>query len=124
MPVALPGFMPTGFARHSVDADTDETFGPSYRVRYQHPDGAFVLVEGAAAGLGDVMRGARRDAFDTVDLGPGVLEWYDEDSDEPVEFRSHWLSPSAEPPAYGVAGRGLIRDDALRIAKSLAFVES
>lgn len=118
--VALPSWLPEGYALNRVDAEIDPEYGSVYRVTWTSPGGAELFVEGTNGGLGDVMRGESRRPFQNAALGAGTLEFYEPGSEEGVDFRSHWLQSHPENPAYGLAGRGGVApDDAVRVAESL-----
>lgn len=119
MGVCLPAHVPPGFAVGKVEAEVEPDYGAFYRVVFQGPQGAELFVEGTSGGLGDVMRGESRQDFANPELGRGTVEFYPEDSEEGVDFRSHWLQGHPEMPAYGIAGRGLDPAEVLRVAESL-----
>lgn len=119
MGVCLPSHVPEGFAVRTLEADDDPDYGASYRLILANPEGAELFVEGTSGGLGDVMRGESRQRFLNPHLGEGTVEFYGEDSEEGVDFRSHWLQGHPEMPAYGIAGRGVDPAEVLRVAESL-----
>lgn len=119
MGVVVPGDLPEGFALRDVQAEEDPDWGASYRLLFGGGDGATFHVEGTTGGLGDVMRGESRRKFENLALGAGVIEFYAEDSEEPVDFRSHWLQAHPELPAYGLAGKRMDPDLVVRVAEGL-----
>lgn len=122
MKVVAPTWVPDGFQVAEVDAESDANWGDSYRLRFTSGAGGVIVVNGAASGIGDVFQGESRSQFTCASLGPGVIEHYPPDSEEGVDFRSHWLRLESEGPAYSVGGKGLSTEDAIRVAESLAFI--
>lgn len=122
MKVAVPTWIPEGFQVAEVLAEVDADWGDTYQIRLTHEAGGEIVIAGAAFGIGDVFRGESRSQFNCPALGPGVLEHYPPDSDEGVDFRSHWLQHAPDSPAWGVSGKGLSVEDALRVAESLTFL--
>ncbi len=119
MGVVVPGDLPEGFSIRSVQAEEDPDWGSSYRLVFQGPDGAELTVEGTTGGVGDIMRGQSRRKFDTPTLGRGVVEFYEADSQEPVDFHSHWLQAGPDTPFYGLSGKRLEPEPVLKIAEGL-----
>lgn len=117
--VLVPGDLPAGFSVRDVEAEDNPDWGASYRVVLEGNEGATIFVEGTTGGVGDVMRGESRQKFHHPAMGEGVIEFYGPDSEEPVHFRSHWLQAGPEGPSYGLAGRNLDPDQALRAAEHL-----
>lgn len=122
MGVCLPAHVPSGFAVADVQAEEDPDYGAFYRIVLVGPTGE-LFVEGTNGGLGDVMRGESRQRFVNPHLGEGTVEFYEPDSEEGVDFRSHWLQAHPEMPAYGIAGKGVDPAEAVRVAESLAPLE-
>ncbi len=123
MGVFVPGDLPQGFQVSSVLAEDDPDWGASYRIVFEGPEGAELTVEGTAGGVGDVMRGESRQKFENPVLGQGVVEFYEPDSEEPVDFHSHWLQAQPETPFYGMSGKCLEPEQALQVAESLVPLE-
>lgn len=120
MSILVPGSVPADLREIHVTADRGE--GPSYRVVFQASPQRWVALEGACTGLGDVMPGKRSESFRTAEAGVGEIEFYGPDSEERVDFRSWWIQPSPEGPAYALSGKGLDRGEVLHVAASLHWL--
>lgn len=119
MQVFVPD-LPEGFAISTVLAEDSPDWGASYQIVLEGPEGAELTLQGSTGGVGDVFRGQSRKKFHNPWLGEGVMEFYEPDSEEPVDFRTHWLQTGTEAPFHSLSGRGLEPEQALRLAESLA----
>lgn len=122
MRIVAPTWVPAGLQVTGIDAESDKDWGDSYKIRFTGEAGSEIVVNGAVSGIGDVFRGESRSQFTCPALGPGVIEHYPPNSEEGVEFRSHWLQREPEGPAYSVGGQGIPAEDMLRVAESLTFI--
>ena len=119
--LVVAGSLPEGFALRDVESENDPDFGAFYRIRYEGPEGV-VYVEGSTGGVGDPMAGGSSREFACPGLGSGTLEFYGADSDEPVDFRSHWMQVGSSGGVYSVAGLRLDPEQAVLVAEGLTIL--
>lgn len=124
LPVVVPHWLPEGFALEKATVERDPLSGAFSELLFEAPTGAFVQICVASDGVGDVFRGATRHSFENPFFGSAAMEWY-EDEDEGVDFRSPWLPASHEAfPVLLLAGRGLLPEEAVRVAENLRTVST
>lgn len=119
MQVFVPADLPEGFLVQSVIAEDSPDWGASYQIVFEGPEGAELTVQGTVSGVGDIFRGQSRQKFQNPWLGQGIMEFYEPDSEEPVDFRSHWLQTGPEAPFHNLSGKGLEPEQALHLAENL-----
>ena len=122
IPILAPGLLPADLEQVHIDIREEED-GPTYRVVFHASPQRWVAVQGACGGLGDVMSGDQTEVFEAADVGSGAMEFYDLGSEEPVDFRTHWLQPDAEGASYSLSGQGLMESEALVVASSLRWLQ-
>jgi hypothetical protein len=118
--VFVPAELPEDFQVQSVLAEDSPDWGASYQIVFEGPEGAELTVQGTVSGVGDIFRGQSRQKFENTWLGQGVMEFYEPESEEPVDFRTHWLQVGSEGPFHSLSGKGLEPKQALHLAENLA----
>lgn len=118
IPILVPGSLPPELTQVHVTVED-----ASYRAVFHASPQRWVAVQGASSGLGDVMPGARVERFQSRDAGAGEIEFYAPDSEEPTDFRTSWLQPTFQGPAYSLSGQGLEPAEVLQVATSLRWLE-
>lgn len=121
IPVLVPGLVPSDLEQVHLEP-RQEADGPTYRVVLHATPRRWVAVQGACGGLGDVMPGDRTEDFQTAEVGAGRIEFYAPGSQEPVDFRTHWLRPDAGRACYALSGQGLSDDEARAVAAALRWL--
>ncbi len=121
IPILVPGRLPPDLTRVQTTTER-EARGPAYRVVFHASPQRWVALQGASGGIGDVMSGDAAEAFETEQMGPGRVEFYDPGSQEPVDFRSHWLQPQTGGAFYSLSGQGLTESEVLEVASSLRWL--
>jgi len=121
IPILVPGRLPPDLTQVQTTTER-EAQGPVYRVVFHASPQRWVAVQGACGGIGDVMAGDAAEIFETEQMGPGQVEFYDPGSQEPVDFRTHWLQPQKEGAFYSLSGQGLTESEVLEVASSLRWL--
>ncbi len=118
-PVLVPGLLPPDLTRATLEREDQD---PAFRVVFHASPQRWVALQGACAGIGDVMPGDAAETFESDQIGPGQVEFYDPGSQEPVDFRTHWLQPRADGAFYSLSGQGLTESEVLAVASSLRWL--
>ncbi len=121
IPILVPGRLPSDLTRIQTTTERGPQ-GPAFRVVFHTSPQRWVALQGCSGGVGDVMAGDAAEDFETEQAGPGRVEFYDPGSQEPVDFRSHWLQPQTEGAFYSLSGQGLTESEVLEVASSLRWL--
>jgi hypothetical protein len=121
IPILVPGRLPSDLTQIQTNIERGGQ-GPAFRVVFHASPQRWVAMQGSSGGVGDVMFGDAAEDFETEQAGPGRVEFYDPGSQEPVDFRSHWLQPQDRGTFYSLSGQGLTESEVLEVARSLRWL--
>lgn len=96
--------------------------GPYYVITYSNGMGGQAKIYGCVGGVGEVMPGFKQVNFSSLLYGSGVAEVYDDNSEEKLSFRSHWLT-WREGAFYSFSGEGLAERFISKIVEGLVELE-